>query len=61
MATETGWLIECGYPPQYWRAVGDWCSNPNHATRFCRQMDADMVATTLKTLEPIRTTEHSWG
>jgi hypothetical protein len=59
---ETGWLIESTDPPlMYWRAPGDWCTNPSHATRFCRQTDADMVASTIDSMGPIRTTEHSWG
>lgn len=60
--SESGWLIEsCSTEPTYWRAPGDWCSNPNHATRFARQMDADMVASTIKSMTPIRTMEHQWG
>lgn len=58
--SETAWLIECGSPALYYCGEADWCSNANHARKFATQTEADQLASTMKTMEPVRVVEHMW-
>jgi hypothetical protein len=57
------WLIETADPVGtilYFCAVGDFCSNPNHAHKFASQTDAETVLAQMFNPENFRVAEHEW-
>lgn len=59
----TAWLIEC-VPPLgdvlYFCAVGDWCSNPNHAHKFATEDEARSKYEEMNLSDKFRIAEHGW-
>ena len=57
------WLIETADPVGtllYFCAVGDWCSNPNHAKKFATRQEAEEVQRTMFNPSVARVAEHEW-